>query len=87
MSGGGSSKGGVQAKPRPRGGSEPTPPYRTGRPIKQDGKADKDIYDRLVAEWQAWNASILPEIAESFTPAFAGEELADHYGLRQASGA
>ncbi len=48
---------------------------------------NKDIYDRLVAEWQAWNASMLPEIAESFTRSFTGEELADHYGSQQASGA
>ena len=27
----------------------------------------KDVYDRIVAEWQAWNASMLPEVAESFT--------------------
>jgi arylsulfatase A-like enzyme len=47
----------------------------------------KDVYERLVAEWQAWNASMLPEIAESFTRSFAGEELADHYGSQQASGA
>jgi arylsulfatase A-like enzyme len=47
----------------------------------------KDVYDRLVAEWQAWNASMLPEIAESFTRSFTGEELADHYGSQQASGA
>lgn len=47
----------------------------------------KDIYDRIVAEWQAWNASMLPEIAESFTRSFTGEELADHYGSQQASGA
>jgi len=40
----------------------------------------KDIYDRIVAEWQAWNASMLPEIAESFTRSFTGEELADHSG-------
>jgi hypothetical protein len=26
----------------------------------------KDVYERLVAERQAWNASMLPEIAESF---------------------
>jgi hypothetical protein len=48
---------------------------------------NKDIYDRLVAEWQAWNASMLPEIAESFTRSFTGEELADHYGSQQANGA
>ena len=47
----------------------------------------KDVYDRLVAEWQAWNASMLPEVAESFTNSFTGEELADHYGAQKASGA
>jgi hypothetical protein len=45
----------------------------------------KDIYDRIVAEWQAWNASMLPEIAESFTNSFSGEELADHYGAQKPS--
>ena len=45
----------------------------------------KDVYDRIVAEWQAWNASMLPEIAESFTRSFTGEELADHYGSQKAS--
>src|SRR3984893_2620594 len=40
----------------------------------------KDVYDRIVAEWHAWNAAMLPEIAESFTRSFTGEELADHYG-------
>src|SRR6202047_3857372 len=47
----------------------------------------KDVYDRIVAEWQAWNALMLPEIAESFTNSFTGEELADHYGAQRASGA
>ena len=46
----------------------------------------KDVYDRIVAEWQAWNASMLPEIAESFTNSFTGEELADHYGAQKPSG-
>ena len=45
----------------------------------------KDVYDRIVAEWQAWNASMLPEIAESFTRSFTGEELADHYGSQKAN--
>jgi arylsulfatase A-like enzyme len=47
----------------------------------------KDIYERLVAEWHSWNATMLPEIVESNTRAFTGEELADHYGSQQASGA
>ena len=45
----------------------------------------KDVYDRIVAEWQAWNGPMLPEIAESFTRSFSGEELADHYGSQKAS--
>jgi arylsulfatase A-like enzyme len=47
----------------------------------------KDVYDRLVAEWQAWNASMLPEIGESFTNSFTGAEFADHYGAQKPSGA
>jgi len=40
----------------------------------------KDIYQRLVREWSDWNASMLPEIKESFTVSFSGQELADHFG-------
>jgi arylsulfatase A-like enzyme len=47
----------------------------------------KDVYDRIAAEWEAWNALMLPEIAESFTRSFTGEELADHYGSQKANGA
>ena len=45
----------------------------------------EDLYNRLAAEWQAWNTSMLPEIAESFTRSFTGDELADHYGSQKAS--
>jgi arylsulfatase A-like enzyme len=47
----------------------------------------KDVYDRIVAEWQAWNASMLPEIAESFTESYTGTQLGDHYGAQKPSGA
>ena len=40
----------------------------------------KDIYDRLVAEWQQWNKTMLPENATSNTGNFTGSELADHIG-------
>ena len=40
----------------------------------------KDVYDRLVAEWHAWNATMLPEIDESTTDNFTGDQLADHIG-------
>ncbi|HEV2576131.1 MAG TPA: sulfatase-like hydrolase/transferase [Acidobacteriaceae bacterium] len=47
---------------------------------------EKEIYDRLEAEWFAWNATMLPEIDESFTDTFDGSQLADHIGLKPASG-
>ena len=47
----------------------------------------RDIYDRMVAEWNAWDASMLPEIRESFTNAFTAKELADHIGAQPATGA
>ena len=40
----------------------------------------KDDYRRLVRQWLAWNATMLPEVGESTTGGFSGEELADHYG-------
>jgi arylsulfatase A-like enzyme len=45
----------------------------------------KDIYDRLVAEWLEWNATMLPEIDESSTGGINGEEWADHIGAPKAS--
>ena len=47
----------------------------------------KEVYDRIVAKWHAWNASILPEVAESFTESYTGAQLPDHYGAQKASGA
>jgi arylsulfatase A-like enzyme len=41
----------------------------------------RDIYDRLVAEWEAWNAAMLPEVPESFTESYTGAQMADRYGL------
>jgi arylsulfatase A-like enzyme len=40
----------------------------------------KDLFDRLVADWTAWNAAMLPEIADSFGEVFTAAELADHIG-------
>ena len=47
----------------------------------------KEIYDRLVAEWLAWNATMLPEVDESFTELYTGAQLGDHYGAQKPSGA
>ncbi|HEX9293844.1 MAG TPA: hypothetical protein VF873_09160, partial [Gemmatimonadales bacterium] len=45
----------------------------------------KDVYDRLVAKWLAWNETMLPEIDESFTEGHSGEHLADHVGAKEAT--
>ena len=42
----------------------------------------KDVYRRLVREWYDWNATMLPEIKESFTHSFEASELADHFGAK-----
>ena len=46
----------------------------------------KSIYDRLVAEWYEWNATMLPEVDESYTDNFTGDQLADHIGTQRTSG-
>jgi len=45
----------------------------------------KDVYDRLVNKWLEWNQTMLPEVDESATGAFSGEQLADHIGARPAT--
>jgi arylsulfatase A-like enzyme len=47
----------------------------------------KDVYARIVAAWNDWNASMLPEVAESFTESYTGAQLPDHYGAQKPSGA
>jgi hypothetical protein len=42
-------------------------------------------FERLRARWTDWNATMLPEIAESFTEGFDGGQLADHIGAPKAS--
>ncbi len=46
----------------------------------------KEIYDRIVAEWTEWNATMLPEVEGSYTDSFTGAQLADHIGTQKASG-
>lgn len=43
----------------------------------------KETYHRLVREWYDWNASMLPEIKESYTIGFDGKQLADHFGAKK----
>ncbi len=44
-----------------------------------------DVYARLVAEWNGWDAGMLPEVRESFTEGFTAAQLADHVGAHAAS--
>jgi arylsulfatase A-like enzyme len=44
----------------------------------------KEIYDRLVGEWHAWNTTMLPENEDSHTDNISGDEWADHIGATKA---
>lgn len=46
----------------------------------------KDVYDRIVAEWNEWNSEMLPEVDESSTDNFTGGQLADHIGAQRTTG-
>ena len=41
----------------------------------------KDVYERIVADWGAWNATMLPEIPDSAAETYTAAQLADHIGL------
>jgi hypothetical protein len=36
----------------------------------------------LAAQWNEWNANMLPLDPQSFTLGFTEEQLADHYGVK-----
>lgn len=46
----------------------------------------RDVFDRMAAEWNEWNAGMLPEVRESFTAASSAAQLANHIGAQPASG-
>jgi arylsulfatase A-like enzyme len=46
----------------------------------------KDVYERLVAAWNAWNATMLPLDPQSNTGGFTGSQLADHFGVKTPAG-
>ena len=39
-----------------------------------------DVYQRLVSEYDKWNASMLPEDPQATSANFTGDRFADHYG-------
>jgi arylsulfatase A-like enzyme len=40
----------------------------------------RDVFDRMDAQWRAWNATMLPEVDGSTVEGFSARELADHIG-------
>ena len=40
----------------------------------------------MAAEWEAWNATMLPEIDDSFGETYTASELADHIGAGPSAG-
>jgi len=44
-----------------------------------------DVFNRLAAEWNAWNATMLPEVRESNTGGITANTQADHIGAAAAS--
>ena len=40
-----------------------------------------EVYSRLVAEFKAWNATMLPESPGTNSDGFSAKELADHIGV------
>ena len=41
-----------------------------------------DVYKRMMAEYEAWNAKMLPEDPAVNSAGFSGRDLADHYGVK-----
>ena len=44
-----------------------------------------NVYDRLVAQWKEWDATMMPLDPQSFTAGFTGAQLADHFGIKPES--
>jgi hypothetical protein len=52
-------------------------------PMERANQKDRhrDVYDRLVAQWNKWNSGMLPLDPQTFTLGFTGAQLADHFGV------
>ena len=40
----------------------------------------KDVFERLQADWRAWNKDMLAEVDESYVESFTADQLPDHIG-------
>jgi arylsulfatase A-like enzyme len=54
-------------------------------PLERANLKDRqpEVFKRLVSEYQAWNATMLPLDPASYTYGFYADELADHYGHKR----
>jgi arylsulfatase A-like enzyme len=41
-----------------------------------------EVYSRMAAEYEAWNAAMLPEDAQANSSGFTASQLADHFGIK-----
>ena len=44
---------------------------------------EPEVYERMVAEYEAWNATMLPEDPHANSGTFSADELADHFGSQE----
>jgi hypothetical protein len=42
---------------------------------------EKDVFERLKSDWDAWNATMLPERSRPASFTHTGNFVADHYGV------
>lgn len=47
----------------------------------------RDVYDRMVGEWNAWNSTMLPENADARSSGIIGKNTADRVGVKPWPGA
>ncbi len=54
-------------------------------PLERTNLKDRqpEVYRKLVGQYEAWNATVLPENPESNTSGFYADQIADHYGNRR----
>jgi arylsulfatase A-like enzyme len=54
-------------------------------PLERANLKDRqpEVYKRLVAEYEAWHATMLPEDPQSYSDGFTADQLADHFGVKR----
>jgi hypothetical protein len=54
-------------------------------PLERANLKDRqpEVYKRMVADYDAWHATMLPEDPKANTGGFYADELADHFGVKK----